>query len=77
VHHDERRPVEAGDRLRHRERLARPGDAEQHLVPVTARHAFAQFGDRARLVAAKVEVGHELEAVGHVGSTSSSSAERP
>ncbi len=36
VHHDERRPVHARQHLRHREGLARAGDAEQHLRPVAA-----------------------------------------
>ncbi len=44
------------DHLRHREGLARTGDAEQHLGAVVAAHAFDQFGDCLRLVALRVEV---------------------
>jgi hypothetical protein len=36
VHHHQRGAVHAGDGLRHREGLARAGDAEQHLVLVAA-----------------------------------------
>ena len=37
VDHDQRRPVHARQHLRHRERLARAGDAEQHLAPCRRR----------------------------------------
>jgi hypothetical protein len=39
VDHDKRRPVHAGNGLRHREGLARAGDAEQHLVAVATLEA--------------------------------------
>ena len=63
VRHHQRRPVHPRDALRHRERLARAGDAEQHLVLVAAVQPLDQLVDRAGLVAAKLEVGDQLEAV--------------
>ena len=53
VDHHQRRPVHRGDGLRHRERLARAGDAEQHLVRVAALQPLGQLADGARLVAAR------------------------
>src|SRR6185295_18343645 len=41
----------------------RAGDAEQHLRLVAAVQAVHQLVDRARLVAAKLEIGDELKAV--------------
>ena len=67
VDHHQRRPVHAGDGLGHRERLARPGDAEQHLVAVAAFEAFGQLADGARLVAGKLEIRDESKAVVHRG----------
>jgi len=43
--------------MRHRKSLARAGDAEQHLVLLAAREAFAQFVDRLRLVAGRLKFG--------------------
>ena len=63
VDHDERRPVHASDGLRHRERLARAGHAEQHLMRVAAIETLDELADGARLVAGKLEVGHEAETV--------------
>ena len=64
VHHHQRRSVHARHDLGHGERLARPGDAEQHLPGVAAVEARLKLGDGARLVAAQFEVGHEGETAG-------------
>jgi hypothetical protein len=56
-------PVHAGDALRHREGLARSGDPEQHLRGVPAVEPLDELVDGARLVAAQLEVGHQLELV--------------
>ena len=64
VRHHQRRPVHARDDLRHRERLARSGDAEQHLVPIAAVESLDELRLRARLIAAELEVGDEMESVG-------------
>ncbi len=63
VHHDEGRPVHAGDDLRHGERLARPGHAEEHLRALAPIQAVRELVDGAGLVAAQLEVGHQREAV--------------
>ena len=63
VDHHQRRPVHARDRLRHRERLARPGDAQQYLIAIAAVQALGQLANGAFLVARELEVGHEVEAV--------------
>jgi len=63
VHHHERRPVHARDGLRHREGLARAGDAEQHLVRIAALEALDQLPDRPLLIAGEREVGDEIEAI--------------
>ncbi len=65
VDHHERWSVHLRDDLRHRERLAGPRDAEQDLVAVAPVQALGELDDGARLVAAQVEVGHELKAVRH------------
>ena len=58
---DQRRLLHRLDHLRHRERLARPGDAEQHLVALALPHACRQLADRRRLVAAGVVFRHDGE----------------
>jgi hypothetical protein len=63
VDHHEGRPVHARDHLRHRERLAGTGDAEQDLVLVPPRQPLDELVDRPRLVAAELEVGDEPEGV--------------
>jgi hypothetical protein len=63
VDHDQRRPVHAGNGLCHRERLARAGDAQQHLVVVAALQAFHELADGALLVPGKREIGDQVEAV--------------
>ena len=60
----ERRPLVLRDDVRHRERLAAPGDAQQRLRAVAAREAADERVDRLRLVAGGLEVGDKLE-VGH------------
>ncbi len=70
VRHDQRRAVHPGDGLGHREGLARPGDAEQHLVLIAALEPVDELVDGARLVAGEVEIRDEREAVvdrGHAG----------
>ena len=63
VRHHQRRAVHRRDHLRHREGLPRPGDAEQHLVRVAAVQPFNQFGDRADLIPAYLEVTDKLELI--------------
>ncbi len=70
---DERGLLGALDDVRHRERLARPGHAQQCLIAVAARDAGRQRGDRLGLVAGEsvarldAEVGHGLGSVAPVG----------
>jgi hypothetical protein len=49
--------------LRHREGLARAGDAEQHLRRVAAPQSLGELLDRARLVARQLERTVEFEAI--------------
>ena len=63
VDHHQRRAVHARDRLRHRERLPRAGDAQQHLVLVAPVQCLDQLANRALLVAGQLEIGYEVEAV--------------
>ena len=56
---DDRRTPGALDDMRHREGLARAGDAEQHLVALAAAEPLAQLVDRLRLVAGRLEFGAE------------------
>ena len=58
---DQRRPVGRRDHLRHREGLARAGDAEQHLVALVLPDAGHELGDGGRLVALGLELGGEVE----------------
>ena len=64
VRHHQRRTVHAGDALRHGERLARPGHAEQDLRLVAAVQPLDELVDRAALIAADLEIGDQVEAVG-------------
>ena len=50
-----------GDDVRQRHRLARPGDAEQRLVPVAPLEPRRQLGDGLGLVAGGLEGGDDLE----------------
>ena len=63
VDHHQRRPVHLGDDLRHREGLARAGDAEQHLAPSPRVEPLDQLGNGPRLVAFQLEVRNEVEFV--------------
>jgi hypothetical protein len=65
VDHHQRRPVHAGDGLGHRERFARAGDAEQHLMVIAALQSLAEFADGARLIAGQLEIRDESKAVVH------------
>ena len=47
--------------MRHGERLAGPGDAEQDLVFFVGPHAFEQLGNRLRLVAGWRVIRHDPE----------------
>ena len=63
MRHDERRPVHGGQHLRHRERLAGAGDAEQHLVRVAAIETLDKLGNGANLIAAHLEIADEGESI--------------
>ena len=54
--HHQRRAVHARDYLGHRVGLARPGDAQQHLVFVAAIQAVDELGHGPDLVTAKLEI---------------------
>ena len=58
---NERRALRRLDHLGHGEGLARAGDAEQHLVALMSPNALDQFLDRLRLVALRLEFGHDAE----------------
>ena len=60
---DERGALRRLDHLGHGEGLARAGDAEQHLRAVVALDALDQVLDRLRLVALRLEVGGDDEAL--------------
>jgi hypothetical protein len=47
--------------MRHRKRLARAGDPEQHLVALAARQPLAQLVDRLRLIPGRLELGAKAE----------------
>src|SRR6185437_11062254 len=55
------------DHLRHRESLARAGDAEQHLRPVVALHALYQVLDRLGLIPFRLEVRGDDELLAAFG----------
>ena len=50
VRDDQRGAVYVSDDVRHREGLAAPRHAEEHLGIQTVQHAFGEFGDRLRLI---------------------------
>jgi hypothetical protein len=50
VRQDESRPLDRLDHLRHGERLAAAGDAQQHLVPAIVAQTATEPVDRLRLV---------------------------
>jgi len=45
------------------EGLARPGNAQQHLVPLAVPQAAGQFGDGGRLVAGRRVIGNQFQGV--------------
>ena len=61
VRQHQRRPLHGLDDVGHRERLARPRDAHQHLLVPAALEAFDQRADRLRLIAGRLERGLETE----------------
>ncbi len=65
--HDEGRPLEAGDRVRHREGLAAARDPEQRDVLLPLLDPTDDLLDRLRLVSLGQEVRLELEATGELG----------
>ena len=58
---DQRRTLCRLNDVRHRERLARAGDAEQHLIVLVLRDAIDEFGDRLWLVAPRLVIGFDFE----------------
>ena len=63
VRHHQGRAVHPGDGLGHRERLARAGDAEQHLVRIAAFEPVDELVDGPGLVTGQIEIRDEREAV--------------
>ena len=59
---DQRRALGRLDHLGHGEGLARAGDAKQHLVALARLDALDQLLDRLRLVALRLEFGHDAKA---------------
>ena len=59
---DQSRALGRLDHLGHGEGLARAGDAEQHLVALAGANALDQLLDRLRLVALRLEFGHDAKA---------------
>src|SRR3546814_1981809 len=55
------RALQVLDDMRHREGLARAGDAEQNLVALARREVLGQLADRLRLVARRLVVGGNLQ----------------
>ena len=61
VAHDQRRLAVRFDEVRHREGLARAGDAEQRLVAISRRQRLRKLGDGLPLVALRLVVAHKFE----------------
>ncbi len=64
VREHQRRPVHVGDDLGHRERLARAGYAQKHLVLITTFHAAYQMVNGLRLIAAGFVITCKFEVHG-------------
>ena len=64
---DQRRALRRLDDLGHGEGLAGAGDPEQHLPALAVMQPSGELVDRLRLIAPRLEVGHEIEtfAVSH------------
>ena len=61
VRQDQRRPIHVGDDIRHGERLAGTGHAEQDLIAQAHVEALRQLLDGLRLVAGGLELGVQLK----------------
>src|SRR6185437_9169459 len=61
VRQDDGRPIDRLDYLRHRERLARAGDAQQHLVPLAILHPVHELRDGLRLIPAWLVIAGKPE----------------
>ena len=61
VRQHERGAVEVGNDVRHGERLARAGHAEQNLIAHAEPDAIRQLFDRLRLIARGAVVGYKFE----------------
>ena len=68
--HHERRLLDLFDDLRHREGLARAGDAEQGLVPLAGLDRLGEAVDRLGLIAGGLVGRHDLEFLAHLASSS-------
>jgi hypothetical protein len=63
VDHHQRRPVHAGDGLRHGEGLARAGHPEQHLMRIAALESLGELANRPLLIAGERKVRDQIEAI--------------
>ena len=61
VRDDQRGFVDVPDDVRHRERLARTRDAEQHLMFRAGQHALGQLRNRLRLIPGGRVIGNEFK----------------
>src|ERR1700758_4048547 len=61
VRHHQRWTIDRLNHLRHGERLARPGDAEQNLVLLAVEDPARQRQDRASLVSLRLVTGNKFE----------------
>ncbi len=64
---DQRGALQLLDDLGHGEGLARPGDAEQHLVALARRRLFDELANRGRLVARRLVIADQLESLAALG----------
>ncbi len=61
VDQDQRRLLDAGDQVRHREGLARAGHPEQHVVPRAGLHPGGELLNRLGLIPTRRELGFQFE----------------